>query len=58
MHDMQATMGAWITINNPVGWSKVKIKQHKLYTKLIKYLLVLTFNHKGLGKMSIVIYRK
>ena len=35
---MQATKGAQITLNNPVGWSKVKIKQNKLYTKLIKYL--------------------
>ena len=32
------TKGAWIALNKPVGWSKVKINQNKLYTKLIKYL--------------------
>ena len=43
MHDMQATKGAWITLIKPFGWSKVKIKQHKLYTKLIKYLTSTNF---------------
>ena len=49
MHDMQHTsrhmlcmicklLGNMDNINKPVGWSKVKIKQNKLYTKLIKYL--------------------
>ena len=40
---MQTTEGAWITLNKPVGWSKVKIKQNKLYNKLIKYLINTNF---------------
>ena len=43
MHDMQTTEGAWITLNKPVGWSKVKINQNKLYTKLIKCLTSTNF---------------
>ena len=50
MHDMQHTSrhmicmmckllgDTWMALNKPVGWSKVKINQNRIYTKLIKYL--------------------